>query len=130
MNRIVKLIVKLGLLVPILLMALGSSAVAFDIPEEPGQEMILHRYMKPQNRAFIIVYDLDGDGKGDYMTQRNIGQNYTIIGKHPIYYGVDLNGDGKLDKATEVFIDTAQDGLNGNEMSLVEWEEAQKNVGS
>jgi len=109
-------------------MGLVVSAGAFDIPKEPGQEKILMRYMKPQIRAFIIVYDLDGDGKGDYMTQRLIGQNYSVISKYPMYYGVDFDKDGELDKATEVFIDTAQDGLNGNEIPLVEWEKMQEAV--
>lgn len=126
MNRIVKLIVG-SILMSILI---TTSVHAFDIPAEPGQEKILMRYMKPQMRAFIIVYDLDGDGKGDYMTQRQVGQNYTMISQYPIYYGIDLDGDGQLDKETEVFIDPQQDGLNGNEMGLAEWEEAQETLES
>lgn len=124
MNRIVNLIVS-SIFMSLLI---GGSVYALDIPKEPGQDKILLRYMKPQMRAFITVYDLDGDGMGDYMTQRDIGPNYAVITKHPAYYGIDFNGDGKLDKATEVFIDPERDGLNGNEMSLVEWEEAQEKV--
>ena len=114
----------------IILLGMTFTAYSFNIPAEPGQDKVLMRYIKPQLRAFIIIYDLDGDGIGDYMTQRDIGQNYAMIGQYPIYYGIDLNGDGKLDETTEVFIDPQRDGLNGNEMSLVEWEEMQKNVES
>lgn len=126
MNSIVNLIVNSVLMC----LLIGGSVYAFDIPEEPGQDKVLMRYIKPQLRAFIIVYDLDGDGIGDYMTQRQIGQNYTVISQYPLYYGIDFNGNGTLDKATEVFIDNAMDGLNGNEMGIVEWEEVQKNVES
>lgn len=121
---------KLIVMLPIILLGMTFSAYSFVIPAEPGQDKVLMRYMKLQMRAFIIIYDLDGDGIGDYMTQRDISSNYTTIGQYPIYYGIDLNGDGKLDKATEVFIDPQRDGLNGNEMSIVEWEEMQKNVES
>jgi len=62
------------------------------------------------------------------MTQRQIGQNYIVISEYPLYYGIDLNRDGLLDKATEVWIDNAMDGLNGNEMLLAEWEEMQEDV--
>jgi len=133
MKVIVKVIMRVVFIAAIGAVAVWNANQLFgnlNIPAEPGQDKVLMRYMKLQLRAFIIVYDLNGDGIGDYMTQRNISSNYTTIGEHPIYYGIDLNGNGKLDKATEVFIDPQQDGLNGNEMSLVEWEEAQENVES
>ena len=128
MNVIVKLIVIISMFcLPLVAIV---PLMAFDIPPEPGQDKVLMRYIKPQLCAFIIIYDLNGDGIGDYMTQRDISSNYTTIGEYPIYYGIDLNANSKLDKATEVFIDPQRNGLNGNEMSLVEWEEAQQNVES
>jgi len=101
---------------------------AFDIPEEPGQEKVLERFINPSVGAFLIVYDMDGDGKGDYMTQRDITPDFTLISKYPSYYAFDANGDGTVDKETELFVDVNRDGLNGNEILYVKWLKEQENA--
>ena len=89
----------------------------------------------------VVGYDLSGDGKADYYTLRQViasfysaqdiaviahsfpgrpiftvgyGEDafYYIVAEHPLFYAVDLDGDGAWDL---IYRDVSEDGVNGNE---------------
>lgn len=91
----------------------------------------------------VVGYDTNGNGKADFYTLRrvlvsfpsergiaDVAQNfpdcpvfvsggesseafYYIVAKYPLFYAIDLDGDGVWDL---VYKDVAEDGVNGNEV--------------
>ena len=90
----------------------------------------------------VVGYDLYGDGKAGYYTLRpviasfystqditSIAQSfpgcpifvvgysedvfYYIVAEHPLFYAIDLDGDGVWDL---MYKDVSEDGVNGNEV--------------
>lgn len=93
-----------------------------EIPQEPLDKVVLIEF-NPELRAFIIYYDLNGDGTFELVTQRQI---VTVMDKYlvrifPLYYGYDADGDKVIDTDSEIWIDPKQDGLNGNEVLYSAW---------
>lgn len=74
---------------------------------------------------FFRVFKMTGmEGKPDFMTARRTykasvnqyGYEVAITFSQPLFYWVDLNGDGEFEPAGgEMWIDIEEDGVNGNE---------------
>jgi len=122
--------------------ALGAGEKGVVIPEEPGWKDPSYRGWEIMNITGLIAtyYDLDLDGKLDYMVIRKILQKATaetttieqaiaiakhqgmsvyfshpliyFTHRHPLFYckGVDTRRN-----CSDIWVDIAEDGLNGNE---------------
>jgi hypothetical protein len=74
---------------------------------------------------FFRVFKLTSqEGKPDFMTARRTykasvnqyGYEVAITFAHPLFYWVDLNGNGEFEPSQgEMWIDIEEDGVNGNE---------------
>lgn len=123
MGLVKKLAMGTGLVV--LLSTVSPSPVnqkELRIPKEPmSREKIVSMYFCAPSKTLMIEYDLDGDGKVDYITGRmvypeGIQHVHLVAAKKPVIYYVDFNKDGHFDGNSEVFGDEKQDDVNGNEV--------------
>lgn len=138
MRRITAFLMVLGFIV------FYVPSIAYGVPylvKEPVLESRVDWDLTPSG-LFLIVYDLNGDGRADYFTLRPIIASfyssqsiavikqgypgrpvfdvqygadtfYYIVGEYPLMYAVDLDGDGIWDL---IYKDTSEDGINGNEV--------------
>lgn len=122
--------------------AIGAVAQGMDIPKEPGWKDPSYRGWEIMNITGLIstYYDLDLDGKLDYMVIRKIiqkataeattieqaiaiakSQEMSVYFSHPVIYftkryplfyckGVDYRRN-----CNDIWVDIEEDGLNGNE---------------
>lgn len=117
-----------------------ARADAFSLEINPSQTQLLNWTITP-NGMLIIQYDLDGNNKADLYTTRIVKRSffskrsfekesanwkgslifsvnyssssyYYIAFKNPLFYSLDINGDGHWDL---MYKDVLEDGLNGNE---------------
>lgn len=97
------------------------------LPAEPDEfdRREVDAYYDWRNNMFFRVFKMTGlEGKPDYMTARRTykvsvnqyGYEVAVTFSHPLFYWVDLNGDGEFEPAKgEMWIDIEEDGVNGNE---------------
>ncbi|TAL10233.1 MAG: hypothetical protein EPO02_08150 [Nitrospirae bacterium] len=105
----------------------GPPAEKFALPAEPDEfdRREVDAYYDWRNNMFFRVFKMtDREGKPDYMTARRTykasvnqyGYEVAITFSHPLFYWVDVNGDGEFEPAKgEMWIDIEEDGVNGNE---------------
>jgi len=127
MNCIVKLIVS-SVLMSLLI---GGSVCAFDIPEEPTPfwTEAIDIWFVPvgQFGCLMASFDLDGDGKEDFQTQREILPNGKIW-PYPIYYFVNIDDSPAINPETEWWVDIPADGDTSNAILYPEWQQQQKKL--
>lgn len=96
------------------------------IPAEPGayDKEEVDSFLDRETGLYFRLFDLNKDGKVNYMTARRTNSSYmnefwnSVIYKfqYPLFYWIDLNGNGKFEpELGEMWIDPEEDGLNGNE---------------
>ena len=102
-------------------------AEKFTLPVEPDEfdRREVDAYYDWRNNMFFRVFKMTGmEGKPDFMTARRTykasvnqyGHEVAITFPQPLFYWVDLNGDGEFEPARgEMWIDIEEDGVNGNE---------------
>jgi len=69
-------------------------------------------------------YDLDGDGffeLGELYRYEKFSNSKYIIKEHPLIYRIDIN-ENKIFESSEILIDGKEDGLNGNETRINEFD--------
>ena len=105
----------------------GRPAQKSVLPAEPDEfdRREVDAYYDWRNNMFFRVFKLAGlEGKPDFMTARRTykvsvnqyGYEVAVTFSHPLFYWVDLNGDGEFEPAKgEMWIDIEEDGVNGNE---------------
>ncbi len=95
------------------------------LPAEPDEfdRREAEAYYDWRNNMFFRVFKMSSlEGNPDFMTARRTykvnqyGYEVAVTFSHPLFYWVDLNGDGEFepDKG-EMWIDIEEDGVNGNE---------------
>jgi hypothetical protein len=99
----------------------------FTLPAEPDEfdRREVDAYYDWRNNMFFRVFKMtDVESKPDFMTARRTykasvnqyGYEVAITFSQPLFYWVDLNGDGEFEPARgEMWIDIEEDGVNGNE---------------
>jgi hypothetical protein len=99
----------------------------FTLPAEPDEfdRREVDAYYDWRNNMFFRVFKMtDVESKPDFMTARRTykasvnqyGHEVAITFSQPLFYWVDLNGDGEFEPARgEMWIDIEEDGVNGNE---------------
>lgn len=99
----------------------------FTLPAEPDEfdHREVNAYYDWRNNMFFRVFKMtDVESKPDFMTARRTykasvnqyGYEVAITFSQPLFYWVDLNGDGEFEPARgEMWIDIEEDGVNGNE---------------
>ena len=96
------------------------------LPEEPDEfdPREVEAFYDWRNDMFFRKFDLTGKGTVDYMTARrtykvwldDYGTPSVITVADPLFYWMDLNGNGKFEQELgEMWLDTYEDGLTGNE---------------
>jgi len=102
-------------------------AEKFTLPAEPDEfdRREVDAYYDWRNNMFFRVFKMTGmESKPDFMTARRTykasvnqyGYEVAITFSQPLFYWVDLNGDGEFEPAGgEMWIDVEEDGVNGNE---------------
>jgi hypothetical protein len=107
--------------------ARGSLPEKFVLPGEPDEfdRREVEAYYDWRNNMFFRVFKLTSqEGKPDFMTARRTykasvnqyGYEVAITFAHPLFYWVDLNGNGEFEPSQgEMWIDIEEDGINGNE---------------
>lgn len=105
----------------------GPRAEKFTLPAEPDEfdRREVDAYYDWRNNMFFRVFKMTGmESKPDFMTARRTykasvnqyGYEVAITFSQPLFYWVDLNGDGEFEPAKgEMWIDIEEDGVNGNE---------------
>jgi len=105
----------------------GSATERFALPVEPDEfdRRETDAYYDWRNNMFFRVFKMTSlESKPDYMTARRTykasvnqdGYEVAITFAHPLFYWVDLNGDGEFEPSKgEMWIDIEEDGVNGNE---------------
>jgi len=105
----------------------GPPAENLALPVEPDEfdRREVDAYYDWRNNMFFRVFKMTGmEGKPDFMTARRTykasvnqyGHEVAITFSQPLFYWVDLNGDGEFEPARgEMWIDIEEDGVNGNE---------------
>ena len=100
---------------------------AFVLPAEPDEfdRREVDAYYDWRNNMFFRVFKLASmEAKPNFMTARRtykvlvnqFGYEVAVTYAHPLFYWVDLNGDGEFDPGQgEMWIDIEEDGINGNE---------------
>ena len=97
------------------------------LPVEPDEfdRREVEAYYDWRNDMFFRVFKMASmESKPDFMTARRTykasvnqyGYEVAITFSQPLFYWVDLNGDGEFEPAQgEMWIDIEEDGVNGNE---------------
>jgi len=105
----------------------SPSAAKSALPVEPDEfdRREVEAYYDWRSNLFFRVFKMaSGESKPDFMTARRTykasvnqyGHEVAITFSHPLFYWVDLNGDGEFEPAKgEMWIDIEEDGVNGNE---------------
>ena len=105
----------------------GPLAEKSALPVEPDEfdRREVEAYYDWRNNMFFRVFKMASmASKPDFMTARRTykvsvnqyGYEVAITFSHPLFYWVDLNGDGEFEPAKgEMWIDIEEDGVNGNE---------------
>lgn len=105
----------------------GSATEHVALPVEPEEfdRRETDAYYDWRNNMFFRVFKMTSlESKPDYMTARRTykasvnqdGYEVAITFAHPLFYWVDLNGDGEFEPSKgEMWIDVEEDGVNGNE---------------
>lgn len=93
-------------------------------PDEFDRREVDAHYDWRSNLFFRVFRMTSVESKPDFMTARRTykvsvnqyGYEVAITFSHPLFYWVDLNGDGEFEPAEgEMWIDIEEDGVNGNE---------------
>jgi hypothetical protein len=99
----------------------------YQLPAEPDEfdRREVEAYYDWRNDMFFRLFNMTTmESKPDYMTARRTykvsvnryGYEVAITFSHPLFYWVDLNGDGEFEPSKgEMWIDIEEDGVNGNE---------------
>lgn len=96
------------------------------IPPEPKEydDDEVDSFLDRETGMYFRLFDLNEGGKVNYMTARRTNSSYmnefwnSVIYKfhHPLFYWIDINGNGRFEpEQGEMWIDSDEDGLNGNE---------------
>lgn len=105
----------------------SPSAEKWALPVEPDEfdRREVDAHYDWRNNLFFRVFKMTSqESKPDYMTARRTykasvnrdGYEVAITFSHPLFYWMDLNGDGEFEPARgEMWIDIEEDGVNGNE---------------
>ncbi len=105
----------------------SPAAEQLALPVEPDEfdRREVEAYYDWRNNMFFRVFKMTSmESKPDYMTARRTykasvnqyGYEVAITFSHPLFYWVDLNGNGEFEPAKgEMWIDIEEDGVNGNE---------------
>ena len=105
----------------------GPATEHMALPVEPDEfdRRETDAYYDWRNNMFFRVFKMTSlESKPDYMTARRTykasvnqdGYEVAITFAHPLFYWVDLNGDGEFEPSKgEMWIDIEEDGVNGNE---------------
>lgn len=105
----------------------GPPAATSVLPVEPDEfdRREVEAYYDWRNDMFFRVFKMTSlESKPDYMTARRTykvsvnqyGYEVAVTFSHPLFYWVDLNGNGEFEPAKgEMWIDIEEDGVNGNE---------------
>lgn len=98
-----------------------------ELPAEPDEfdRREVDSYYDWRNDLFFRVFKLESmEAKPNYMTARRTykvtvnryGYEVAMTYSYPLFYWLDLNGDGEFEPAKgEMWIDVEEDGINGNE---------------
>jgi len=105
----------------------GPPQPHFALPAEPDEfdRREVDAYYDWRSNLFFRVFKMTSqEGKPDFMTARRTykvsvnqyGYEVAITFSHPLFYWVDVNGDGEFEPSKgEMWIDIEEDGVNGNE---------------
>ena len=105
----------------------GQQRPGYALPAEPEEfdRREVDAYYDWRNNMFFRVFKMASqESKPDFMTARRTykvstnqyGYEVAITFAHPLFYWVDLDGDGEFEPGKgEMWIDVEEDGANGNE---------------
>src|SRR5438128_2039589 len=105
----------------------GVTPAVHALPVEPDEfdRREVDAYYDWRNNMFFRVFKLASqESRPDFMTARRTykvlvnqyGYEVTITFAHPLFYWVDLDGNGEFEPGKgEMWIDVEEDGVNGNE---------------
>jgi len=105
----------------------GLQRSGYALPAEPDEfdRREVDAYYDWRNNMFFRVFKMASqESKPDFMTARRTykvsinqyGYEVAITFAHPLFYWVDLDGNGELEPGKgEMWIDVEEDGANGNE---------------
>ncbi|GJL54275.1 MAG: hypothetical protein NPIRA02_14070 [Nitrospirales bacterium] len=96
------------------------------LPEEPDEfdDREIEAFYDWRNDMFFRRFDMTGTGAVDYMTARrtykvwldDYGTPSVITVADPLFYWIDLNNNGRFEQELgEIWVDSYEDGLTGNE---------------
>ncbi|GJL63838.1 MAG: hypothetical protein NPIRA04_24920 [Nitrospirales bacterium] len=96
------------------------------LPEEPDEfdKREVEAFYDWRNDMFFRHFDMTGSGAVNYMTARrtykvwldDYGTPSVITVADPLFYWIDLNNNGRFEQELgEIWVDSYEDGLTGNE---------------
>ena len=129
---IISLVVLLAITSILFASTLGHSENRL-LPEPPLSQLV-GVITLPEEGCRLFYYEykksalpLDGEEAPIwyfYCALRRLAPDGTAS-SHPYQVGIDFDGDGEIDPTCEMWVDEAEDGLNGNEITYAEWLEKQ-----
>jgi hypothetical protein len=84
------------------------------LPTEPDENTRIEELFDNDARLYLLLYSLTGDGRVDYVTGRRVHEQARSEFGNPIYYAARYPQFYWWNHT--LWIDSEQDGLNGNEV--------------
>jgi len=98
------------------LFLITTSALAHELPPEPGETLLINEEVNVMTGLDIREYSLQNDGRIDFKTARQIRiseyneywNSIVTTNAHPLFYWIDQNHDGTF----RMFVDQRGDGCD------------------